>query len=178
MLLGDEGVPVRTSSFPRPTSERALDELIAGLVLPAMRVDVLNGVNLDVLERRDPALYGGLSLRELEPQIDSWAEELGCTVRCRQTNSEGEYVGFCHDSLDWAEGMIVNPGAWTHYSYAIRDALELFPGPIVEVHLSNPEERGGVAPALRDRRPRGRAGPRTGPDGYREALAFLAAERS
>ena len=93
-----------------------------------MRVDVLNGVNLDVLERRDPALYGGLSLRELEQKIDSWAEELGHTARCRQTNSEGEYVGFCHDSLDWAEGMIVNPGAWTHYSYAIRDALEIFRG--------------------------------------------------
>ena len=106
-----------------------------------MRVDVLNGVNLDVLERRDPALYGGLSLRELEQRIESWAEELGCTVRCRQTNSEGEYVDWCHESLDWAEGVIANPGAWTHYSYAIRDALELFPGPLVEVHLSNPEER-------------------------------------
>ena len=105
-----------------------------------MRVDVLNGVNLDVLERRDPALYGGLSLRELEQKIDSWAEQLGHTVRCRQTNSEGEYVDFCHDSLDWAEGVIVNPGAWTHYSYAIRDALEIFPGPIVEVHCSCPGE--------------------------------------
>ena len=90
-----------------------------------VRVDVLNGVNLDVLERRDPALYGGLSLRELEQRIEGWAEELGCIVRLRQTNSEGEYVGFCHDALDWAEGVVVNPGAWTHYSYAIRDALEL-----------------------------------------------------
>ena len=93
-----------------------------------MKVDVLNGVNLDVLERRDPALYGGLSLRELEQQIERWAEELGCTVRCRQTNSEGEYVDWCHEALDWAEGVIANPGAWTHYSYAIRDALEHFPG--------------------------------------------------
>jgi len=139
-----------------------------------MRVDVLNGVNLDVLERRDPALYGGLSLRELEQRIEVWAEELGCTVRCRQTNSEGEYVGWCHEALDWAEGVIVNPGAWTHYSYAIRDALEIFPGPIVEVHLSNPDEREewrrtSVIAELATRRVLGR-----GPDGYREALAFLA----
>ena len=139
-----------------------------------VRVDVLNGVNLDVLERRDPALYGGLSLRELEQRIEGWAEELGCTVRCRQTNSEGEYVGWCHDALDWAEGMVVNPGAWTHYSYAIRDALELFPGPLVEVHLSNPEEREewrrvSVIADLAAERVLGH-----GPEGYREALTFLA----
>ena len=138
-----------------------------------MRVDVLNGVNLDVLERRDPALYGGLSLRELEQRIEGWAEELGCTVRCRQTNSEGEYVGWCHDALDWAEGMVVNPGAWTHYSYAIRDALEIFPGPLVEVHLSNPEQREewrqtSVVADLAAERVLGH-----GPEGYREALAFL-----
>ena len=140
-----------------------------------MRVDVLNGVNLDVLERRDAALYGGLSLRELEQRIESWAEELGCTVRCRQTNSEGEYVGWCHEALDWAEGVIANPGAWSHYSYAIRDALEIFPGPLVEVHLSNPEEREewrhtSVLADLATQRILGR-----GPEGYRDALAFLAA---
>jgi 3-dehydroquinate dehydratase-2 len=138
-----------------------------------MRVDVLNGVNLNVLERRDPALYGGLSLHELEQRIEGWAAELGCTVRCRQTNSEGEYVGWCHESLDWAEGVIANPGAWTHYSYAIRDALELFPGPLVEVHLSNPEEREewrqtSVIADLATERILGR-----GPDGYLDALAFL-----
>jgi 3-dehydroquinate dehydratase II len=138
-----------------------------------VRVDVLNGVNLDVLERRDPAVYGGLSLHELEQRIEAWAGELGHTVRCRQTNSEGEYVTFCHDSLDWAEGVIVNPGAWSHYSYAIHDALELFPGPLVEVHLSNPEEREdwrrvSVIADLAEKRILGR-----GLDGYREALAFL-----
>jgi 3-dehydroquinate dehydratase-2 len=95
-------------------------------------------------------------------------------VRCRQTNSEGEYVKFCHDSLDWAEGVIVNPGAWSHYSYAIHDALELYSGPIVEVHLSNPEERAevwrhvSVIAPLATKRILGR-----GPDGYREALEFL-----
>src|SRR5580765_7387178 len=98
-----------------------------------MQVVVLNGVNLDVLARRDPALYGGLSLSELETRIYEWASELGCAVRCRQTNHEGEYVEWCHDAVDTADGIIANPGAWTHYSYAIRDALELLKAPIVEV---------------------------------------------
>jgi 3-dehydroquinate dehydratase-2 len=138
-----------------------------------MRVDVLNGVNLDVLDRRDPEAYGGVSLHELEQSIESWARELDCTVRCRQTNSEGEYVGWCHEALDWAEGMIINPGAWTHYSYAIRDALEIFQGPIVEVHLSNLYEReewrrSSVTAELASEVIIGR-----GPEGYREALRFL-----
>jgi len=139
-----------------------------------VKVDVLNGVNFDVLERRDPALYGGLSLHELEQQIEAWAEELGHTVRCRQTNSEGEYVKFCHDSLDWAEGVIVNPGAWSHYSYAIHDALDVLTVPIVEVHLSNVDEREdwrrhSVISDLVAHRVIGK-----GPAGYREALAYLA----
>lgn len=138
-----------------------------------MRIDVLNGVNLDMLERRDPAVYGGLSLRELEQRIEGWAEELGATVRCRQTNSEGEYVGWCHEALDWAEGLIVNPGAWTHYSYGIRDALELFEGPLVEVHISNLYEReewrqSSVTAELAAEVIIGR-----GPEGYREALEFI-----
>ena len=139
-----------------------------------MQIAILNGVNLDVLERRDPAVYGGISLNDLETQIYAWAKELGCTARCRQTNNEGDYVKFCHDSLDWAEGVIVNPGAWSHYSYAIHDALELFSGPLVEVHLSNPEEReeewrhNSVIAPLATKRILGH-----GPDGYREALEFL-----
>jgi 3-dehydroquinate dehydratase-2 len=138
-----------------------------------MQVVVLNGVNLDVLARRDPALYGGLSLSELETRIYDWASELGCNVRCRQTNHEGEYVGWCHDAVDGADGVIVNPGAWSHYSYAIRDALELLTVPIVEVHLSNIEEREewrrhSVVADLAAKRVLGK-----GPDGYREALEFL-----
>jgi len=143
-----------------------------------VKVDVLNGVNLDVLERRDPAIYGGLSLHELEQRIEGWAGELGHAVRCRQTNNEGEYVKFCHDSLDWADAVIANPGAWSHYSYAIHDALELFSGPLVEVHLSNPEKREeewrhhSVIAELAAHRILGQ-----GPDGYHDALAWLA-ERS
>jgi 3-dehydroquinate dehydratase II len=139
-----------------------------------MRVAVLNGVNLDVVGRRDPELYGGLTIRELESRIFEWAMELELNVTCRQTNNEGEYVDWCHDALDWAEGLVVNPGAWTHYSYAIRDALELFEAPIIEVHLSNIDQREGwrrksVIAGLAVKRVIGK-----GPDGYREALAYLA----
>jgi len=137
-------------------------------------VAVLNGVNLDVLGRRSPELYGGLSLDKLETQIYEWANELDLNVECRQTNSEGEYVGWCHEALDWAGGVVVNPGAWTHYSYAIRDALELFDAPIVEVHLSDVDQREewrrvSVISELAARRIVGK-----GPEGYRKALEFLA----
>jgi 3-dehydroquinate dehydratase II len=106
-----------------------------------MRIDVLNGVNLDMLGRRDPEQYGTDSLRDLETSIYVWARELGLQVRCRQTNHEGEYVGYLHAAFGTADGLVLNPGAWTHYSWAIRDALEPFAGPSVEVHLSNVEER-------------------------------------
>jgi 3-dehydroquinate dehydratase-2 len=139
-----------------------------------VQVAVLNGVNLDVLGRRDAATYGGQSLSELETRIYEWASELGVTVRCRQTNSEGEYVEFCHDAFGWADGVIANPGAWSHYSYAIHDALELLDVPVVEVHLSNIEEREewrrhSVIADIARHRVIGK-----GPDGYRDALQFLA----
>ena len=67
-----------------------------------MRVAVLNGVNLDALDKRDPAIYGGLGLAELESQIYAWSKVLECTTRCRQTNHEGQFVDWCHDALDWA----------------------------------------------------------------------------
>ena len=135
---------------------------------------VLNGVNLDALGRRDPKLYGGLSNDELETRIYAWAKELGVSVQVRQTNHEGQYIEWCHAALDWADGVIANPAAWTHYSYAIRDALELFEVPVVEVHLSNVDEREdwrrvSVISDLAAKRIVGK-----GPDGYREALEFLA----
>jgi len=143
-----------------------------------MRVAVLNGVNLDVLHRRDPALYGGLSLQELEGRIEAWARELELQAECRQTNSEGEYVTWCHEALDWAGGVIANPGAWSHYSYAIRDALELFDAPLVEVHLSDitQRERWRRQSVLEDIAAERVIG--KGPDGYRQALEFLAQGRA
>jgi 3-dehydroquinate dehydratase-2 len=141
-----------------------------------VRVLVLNGVNLDVLDRRDATMYGGLSLSELETKIYAWARELGATARCRQTNNEGQYVEWCHEALEWADGVVVNPGAWTHYSYAIHDALELLEVPLVEVHLSNIDKRedwrrNSVIAPLAAKRILGK-----GPDGYHEALEFLLAK--
>ena len=138
-----------------------------------MRIAVLNGANLDMLEYRDPALYGGLSLSELETKIYQWALQRECTARCRQTNHEGEYLDWCHEALEWADGVIANPGAWAHYSWAIRDALELFTAPVVEVHLSNIHEREewrrfSVLEDIAAARFIG-----NGPDGYREALEFI-----
>jgi 3-dehydroquinate dehydratase II len=131
-------------------------------------------VNLDVVGRRDPKLYGGLGLAELEASIRGWASDLGLEVRCLQTNSEGQYVDWCHEALDWADGVIVNPGAWSHYSYAIRDALELLSVPVIEVHLSDVEQREewrrhSVISDVAASRVVGH-----GPEGYREALEFLA----
>jgi 3-dehydroquinate dehydratase-2 len=142
-----------------------------------VRIDVLNGVNLNVLGRRDPNLYGGLTIGELETRIYGWASELDLRVRCRQTNNEGEYIEWCHALDENADGAILNPAAWTHYSYAIRDAVEIATIPLVEVHLSNTEEREewrhvSVIADLVATRVIGK-----GPDGYREALEFLASMR-
>ena len=143
-----------------------------------MQILVLNGVNLDMLGRRDQSLYGRMSLNELETRIYEWAHELTVSVRCRQTNSEGEYVGWIHDAHGDVDGVIVNPGAWTHYSYAIHDALEILDMPIVEVHLSNVDEREAwrrisVIEDVVTHRVIGK-----GPAGYREALAYLAERQS
>ena len=138
-----------------------------------MRVIVVNGVNLNILGRRDPSLYGGISIAELEGRIYGWARELGLSVQCRQTNDEGEFVKWCHDAFDNTDGLIVNPGAWTHYAWSIHDALEVLDVPIVEVHLSNVDERDewrrtSVIADLVAQRIVGH-----GPDGYRMALEYL-----
>jgi 3-dehydroquinate dehydratase II len=138
-----------------------------------VRVAVVNGVNLGALADRDPSLYGGISYDELETQIYKWAMELDVSVRCFQTNHEGQLIDWCHDARRWAGGIVINPGAWTHYSYAIRDAVELFTVPVVEVHLSNiaaREEwrRRSVLEDVVSHRVVGK-----GPEGYREALAWL-----
>ena len=143
-----------------------------------MRIDVLNGVNLNLLGRRDPATYGEESLQDLETRVYAWARELDLQVRCRQTNHEGEYVGFIHHALGAADGLILNPGAWTHYAWAIRDALEPFDRPFVEVHLSNVDEREewrrfSVLTDLGGLRVVGQ-----GFEGYREALRLLGEQRA
>jgi 3-dehydroquinate dehydratase-2 len=106
-----------------------------------VRILVVNGVNLNILGRRDPEAYGGLTMSELEGRIYEWGRKLELTVQCRQTNHEGEFIHWCHDAFETVDGVVVNPGAWTHYAWSIRDALEPLTVPVVEVHLSNVDER-------------------------------------
>jgi 3-dehydroquinate dehydratase-2 len=105
------------------------------------RIEVLHGVNFDVLGRRDPEQYGGMSLPELEVQIKRYAHELELGVTFFQSNYEGEFVEYLHRLPELADAAIINAGAWTHYSYAIRDALEIADVPLVEVHLSDVTSR-------------------------------------
>jgi 3-dehydroquinate dehydratase-2 len=140
------------------------------------RVAVLHGVNFDVLERRDAGLYGGLSLAELEHRIAEWARAAGLEPLFFQTNHEGEFVEYLHRLPDVADGVIVNAGAWSHYSRAIADALDVAGLPAVEVHLSDVERREdwrkqSVFDGLVKQKISGQ-----GPDGYRDALDALAAE--
>ena len=109
------------------------------------RVAVLHGVNFDILDRRDPAIYGGLSLSKLETKIQSWGREVGLETIFFQTNAEGEFVEYLHRLPDTADAALVNAGAWTHYSRAIADALDV---------AALPDGRG---PPLRRRVPRGLA---------------------
>jgi 3-dehydroquinate dehydratase-2 len=137
------------------------------------RVEVMHGVNLDLLGRRDPEHYGRITLQELELAIKRVAADLQLEVRFFQTNHEGEFVEHLHRLPEVADAALLNPGAWTHYSYAIRDALELAGLPAVEVHLSDVHSReewrrhsvleGVVVGAVSGK----------GPDGYGEALEML-----
>jgi 3-dehydroquinate dehydratase-2 len=140
------------------------------------RVAVLHGVNFDVLERRDPEVYGGLSLFELERKIETWARELGLETLFFQTNAEGEFAEYLHRVPDMADSALINAGAWTHYSRAIADALSLAAVPAVEVHLSDVESREewrklSVFEGLVLAKVSGK-----GPAGYRDALELLARE--
>jgi 3-dehydroquinate dehydratase II len=140
------------------------------------RIEVMHGANLDQLGRRDRTHYGSLTLDELERGISDAAGEMGLTTRFFQTNHEGDFVEHLHRLDGLADGLVLNPGAWTHYSYAIRDALELAGLPAIEVHLSDvdarePWRRESVIRDLCIARVSGK-----GPDGYRDALARLRAE--
>jgi 3-dehydroquinate dehydratase II len=140
------------------------------------RVDVMHGVNFDVLDQRPGAVYGGLKLTELELRIKHFAAELGLEPRFSQTNHEGEFCELLHKAGQSAAGLVLNPGAWTHYSWAIRDALEVSQLPAVEVHLSEVDSREDwrSVSVIRDvcvGRVQGK-----GVDGYREALEILEKE--
>ena len=105
------------------------------------RVAVMHGVNLDALDRRPAEHYGGLTFAQLEYRIEQFARELGLDARFFHTNHEGEYVEELHTAPDYADGLLLNPGAWTHYAWSLRDAVELTRLPAVEVHLSDVKHR-------------------------------------
>jgi 3-dehydroquinate dehydratase II len=140
------------------------------------RIEVMHGVNLDQLGRRDPLLYGTLTLPELERQIKAHAEELALGTRFFHTNHEGEFVEHLHSIGGEADAILLNPGSWTHYAWAIRDALEIAALPAIEIHLSDVEHREpwrrvSVIRDLCFATVSGR-----GPDGYRDALLRLREE--
>ena len=135
------------------------------------RIEVLHGVNFDVLGRRPAVHYDGLTLEALEVKVKRYADELGLAVVFSQTNHEGEYCEALHNAT--GDGLILNPGAWTHYSWAIRDALEVTGLPAVEVHLSAVDEREEWrrVSVIRDACLGTVQG--KGVEGYRDALALL-----
>ncbi|MEY3578718.1 MAG: hypothetical protein RIS49_696 [Actinomycetota bacterium] len=106
-----------------------------------MKVLVLNGPNLGRLDIRDSAIYGDMSYPNLVSHIESAAKSHGFEADVRQSNDEAEIIGWLHEAADTNTPVIINPAAFTHYSYAIRDAAELVKSPLIEVHLSNPLAR-------------------------------------
>jgi 3-dehydroquinate dehydratase II len=145
-------------------------------VLAHNRITVMHGVNLDQLGRRDPEIYGGLTFDQLEQRIAADAHELGLEVQFFQTNFEGEFVEYLHRLGELADAIILNPGAWTHYAWAIRDALEIAALPSIEVHLSDIKnrERFRRESVISDLCVATVSG--LGPDGYRVALERLRSE--
>lgn len=138
-----------------------------------MNVHVLNGPNLGRLGTRQTDIYGLTSYADLAAMCERVGKELGLAVTVRQTDAEHEMLAWLHAAADEGAAVVLNPGAWSHYSYAIRDALELFDAPIVEVHLSNISEREewrrtSVVADLAAKRIIGK-----GAEGYREALEFI-----
>jgi 3-dehydroquinate dehydratase-2 len=137
------------------------------------RIEVMHGVNLDQLGRRDPGLYGSVTLAELERQIEADARALNLQTRFFHTNREGDFVEHLHSLRGAADAILLNPGAWSHYAWSIRDALEIAALPALEIHLSDVEQREpwrrvSVIRELCFATVSGR-----GPEGYGEALGQL-----
>ena len=141
-----------------------------------MRIALLHGPNLNMLGRRPSDHYGTLTLPDLEAQVRAWGEERGMRVGTFQTNHEGAFLEHVHGLAGAVDGAVVNPGAWTHYQWSIRDALEVMGAPFVEVHLSDVDNREAhrKVSVVRDIALAAVWG--KGLDGYREALDILAAD--
>ncbi len=102
-----------------------------------IKILVIHGPNLNLLGRREPGIYGQKTLTQIDAQLQELAGKMGIELRIIQSNHEGEIVSFIGDNADWADGIIINPAAYTHTSVAIRDAIAAVGLPTVEVHLSN-----------------------------------------
>lgn len=137
---------------------------------PDLRVALLHGPNINMLGRRPSEHYGTLTLPDLERQVRDWGEERGMRIGCFQTNDEGAFLSHVHGLTGIVDAAVVNPGAWTHYQWSIRDALETLGAPFVEVHLSDVEAREPhrKISVVRDIAARAIWG--RGVEGYRDAL--------
>jgi 3-dehydroquinate dehydratase-2 len=138
-----------------------------------LNVLVLHGPNLNLLGEREPQVYGKTTLAEIDRSVREEAAALGVSVRCFQRNGEGELLDLLHSRRNWADGLLINPGAYTHYSYALRDAIAAVALPAIEVHLSDIRKREtfrrkSVVRAVCVGRVMGK-----GPAGYAEALRLL-----
>ena len=139
-----------------------------------MNILVLHGPNLDLLGEREPEIYGSTTLNEINSEITTKAKEFGAEIKINQSNHEGILIDTIHENRKWADALIINPGALTHYSYALRDAIATFGKPTIEVHLSDLSKREefrkhSVLEGLNNvNRIMGK-----GADGYYEALEML-----
>lgn len=105
------------------------------------KILVLHGPNLNLLGEREPEVYGKMTLKEINVKIQESGKRADARLRIFQSNSEGELIDLLHKNRKWADGVVINPGAYTHYSYAIRDAVASIAKPTVEVHLSDLKKR-------------------------------------
>ena len=139
-----------------------------------MQLLVVNGANLNLLGTRRPDLYGDTTLRDLEDRCRQWGRELGASVSTFQSNHEGAIIDALHGAVGRYDGIVINPGAFTHYSYALHDAIEAIPVPVIEVHITDIETRDeewrrvSVITAVCEATITGK-----GLDGYREAIEAL-----
>ncbi len=117
------------------------------------KILIIHGPNLNLLGKREPEVYGETTLREINSRLRKLAREKGVSLKIAQTNSEGAIIDLLHEAIPWADGVILNPGAYTHYSWAIHDAVKACGLPVIEVHLTNIQAREGfrrrsvIAPA-------------------------------